>query len=71
MKFLEKLMNLFDRIIAWFKEYDDELTWFFIGVFFVDGINQLQKGESVSGLFYLFISGALWYFYMRDLKARK
>ena len=63
-------MSLFNRMIAWFKEYDDEITWFFIGVMFIEGANELGRDNYASGFFRLFISAAMWYFYMRDLKAR-
>ncbi len=64
-------MNMFEKVVAWFKEYDDEITWFIIGSMFADGTTSIAKQETVFGLFMLFISAALWYFYMKDLKGRK
>ena len=62
---------MFQKIVAWFKEYDDEITWFIIGAMFADGTTQIAQRETTQGLFMLFISAALWYFYMKDLKGRK
>lgn len=64
-------MNMFEKVVAWFKEYDDEITWFIIGSMFADGTTAIAKQETVFGSFMLFISAALWYFYMKDLKGRK
>ena len=64
-------MSMFKEIVSWFKEYDDEITWFIIGCMFADGTNTLAQQNYPFGFFMLFIGGALWYFYMRDLKSRK
>jgi hypothetical protein len=71
MKFLEKLMmNVLNKIVDWFKEYDDEITWFLIGSLSADGINQISKNIPY-GLLLLFISGVLWFIYMKELKENK
>ena len=64
-------MNMFNRIIVWFKEYDDEITWFLIGSMFADGTNEIAKANFGFGFFMLAISAALWMIYMKDLKGRK
>lgn len=64
------MMNVLSNIGAWFKEYDDEITWFLIGSLFADGVNEINKSVPF-GLFLLFISAVLWVIYMRELKGRK
>ena len=34
---------MFQKIVAWFKEYDDEITWFIIGAMFADGTTQIAQ----------------------------
>lgn len=62
---------MFQKIIAWFKEYDDEITWFLIGSMFADGTNELAKQNHPLGFLCLFVSVTLWYLYMKQLKSRK
>lgn len=64
------MMNVLNNIVDWFREYDDEITWFLIGSLFADGTSELTRNVPY-GLFMLFVSASLWILYMKQLKDRK
>ena len=41
---------MLDKILAWLRKYNVEITWFLIGVLFLAGIESFAKGDIITGL---------------------
>lgn len=41
---------MLDKILAWLRKYNVEITWFLMGFLFLAGINSFAKGDTVAGL---------------------
>jgi hypothetical protein len=41
---------MLDKILAWLRKYNVEITWFLMGFLFLAGIESFKNGDTVAGL---------------------
>lgn len=57
-----------DKFIEWYRDYYAEITWFIIGVLFVNCMESLAKEDFASALLDAVLIYANYYFWSRDVR---
>ena len=57
-----------NKFIEWYRNYYSEITWFIIGILFVNGLEALAREDYPSVLLDSVLIYANYYFWTRDVR---